>query len=307
MRLVRFEKWFIDVLTKEQDYIIVFHTITEFLGFRICFLEVNTGVFHINKKLNILNREDHTLKTREGNILIEPGMGNLRLSLNDIDLELALTPVHNSGFNLPGMNIPETGQRSLRWKPLYLKAMVSGKLRIEGETRMIIGNGYVDYLLSTLSPFKVPVRQLYWGRLHSKDVDLAYSYALGEDNQVIGCQMIIQSHAKRTRINKLTVQTGEWKQYNPPGILAPESYSLEASGDTLQVVLSVEHLKPAVISEFAETPEDMGRFRRALLKRISRDPRGIKFNAISRLEISQGGKTQILDEIHMIDEFVVFS
>ena len=307
MRLFRFEKWFVDILTKEQDYIIVFHTITEFLGFRVCFVEVNTGAFRINKKLRILNREGHTLKTREGNILIEPGIGDIRLSLNGIDLELALTPVHNSGFNQPGMNIPETGQSSLRWKPLYLKAMVSGKLRIEGETKMIIGNGYVDYLVSTLSPFKVPVRQLYWGRLHSKDVDLTYSYVLGEDNQVIGCQMIIQSLGKRTRIDKLTVQTGEWKQYNPPGILAPVSYRLEASEDTLQVVLTVEHSKPAVISEFTKTPERIGRFRRVLLKRISRDPRGIKFNAIAKLEFSQEGKIQILDEIHMIDEFVVFS
>ena len=82
MRLFRFEKWFIDILTQENDYIIISHTVTSVIGFRVCYIEVNLGTyasertqdgFQLNRKLKILRRENNTLWAGEGSIMIVPG------------------------------------------------------------------------------------------------------------------------------------------------------------------------------------------------------------------------------------------
>ena len=58
MRIFRFEKWFVDVLTPERDYIILFHTILEIFGIRACFVEANISQFgegrnfHLNQALS---------------------------------------------------------------------------------------------------------------------------------------------------------------------------------------------------------------------------------------------------------------
>ncbi|HEC41890.1 MAG TPA: hypothetical protein ENI20_03585 [Bacteroides sp.] len=316
MRIFRFEKWFVDVLTAEGDYVIIFHTLTEVFGKKLCFVEVNIGRFeesgdskgyHFNQKLKLLKREKHTVSTREGDILLEAGLGSMKLSLRDIDLDLVLSPVHHSGFDLPGMRIPETGHRALNWKPLFIKTMVSGKLRLKGDDQQVMGNGYVDYLISTLSPFKVPVRQLYWGRLHSKDCDLTYSYAMDKNGELVGSQMILQVGGNRIQLDKVEIQPADWKKFDPPGISCPQTYTLEAYDEACRVKMNVIHTKPAIISEFVKNTGELGFLRLALLKKISKNPRGIKFFSVASLDLTIDGRTEKLDNMLMIDEYVKFT
>lgn len=317
MKIFRFEKWFFDILTRGKDYIIIFHTITEFFGFRLCFIEVDIARFKgsgwqgdnfmTNTKLKILSRKGHSIATDRGDILIEPGGGGITLSLQGIEMELNFSPQYYSGFDLPGMSIRTSGRRSLRWNPLYLRAMVSGRISMEGESIEIDDSGYADYLISNLLPLNVPVQKLYWGRLHSKTIDLSYSYALNESQGKKWCLMIIHAWGKTKQVQKMEIRDGESEQYDPPGITCPASYTLEASCDTCHVLLSVEHISPAIVSAFAENPSSLGKWKKTLLKRMSRNPRGIKFFSIARMEITIEGKTEKLEDLFMIDEIVVFS
>jgi len=316
MRIFRFEKWFVDVLTPEREYIVLFHSILEVFGVRICFVEVNISQFgegpnyHINRKLKGLRRSGHTLSTHQGTIQYEIGSGKIMLLLPGMEIKLNLRPDYPPDFHGKGMKIESSGNGSLEWKPLYLKTAISGSVRIEVEEKLVMakdqisGKGYVDYLHSSLSPFRVPVRQLYWGRLHSMDVDLTYSYALDDNENLCGSQLIIQSGAETIRLEEFLVHTDQWEVINPPGISCPVSYSIEASSQRLQVSLKVVHLKPAIVSEFAKNPKELGRFRLALLRQLSRDPRGIKFYSTASLELVLDGQTRKLNEVLMIDEYV---
>ena len=316
MRIFRFEKWFVDVLTADRDYMIVFYTITEVFGFKICFVEVNigsfedtgsSGGFYLNQKLHLLKRENHTLSVREGDILLEAGLGKMKLSLREIDLELDFNPVHHSDFDNPGMGIPKTGRTSICWKPLFLKTLVSGKIKMHGDKRQILGNGYVDYLISARIPFNMPVRQLYWGRLHSQDCDLTYSLTIDKNNAVTGYQMILKFKGNHMQFDTLDIQPGEWEMYDPPGISFPTGYTLEAFDDRYRIKMKITHTKPAIVSEFVENTSELGWLRLALLKKISKNPRGIKFFSNASLEIIFDGQTTNLDDLILIDEYVKFT
>jgi len=324
MRIFRFEKWFADVLTPGQDYLIVFHTLLEVFGIKLCFVEVNISRFgeekayHLNQKLKLLKRSGHFIATTQGQINYEEDEGRIMLSLRGMDLELNISPVHPSDFSGRGMHIESRRRGSLEWKPLFLKTEVAGRICFSGEKELneelITGTGYVDYLHSDMSPFKVPVRQLYWGRLHSEDLDLTFSYALGfrkkEDgvhSDLCGALMIVRTGGETQWLDQISVQAEGWKEYNPPGISSPVSYRMKASSYKMKLVLEVLHLKQAVVSEFAENPKELGHLRLLLLRRFMGEPKGIKFYASCKLKMELEGVTRILDEVIMIDEYVRLS
>jgi hypothetical protein len=215
------------------------------------------------------------------------------------------------------MKIHNRGGGYLEWKPLHLKAMVTGRFRIIGENEQVMeeevltGIGYTDYLSSTMSPFRVPVRQLYWGRLHSQDLDLTFSYALGEEvpganDEVSGAQMMVQTGGVAIWFDKISVHPDKWEKFDPPGISCPVSYRVEATSQRIQLTLEVIHLKPAIVSEFMKNPKELGRFRMEILRKISRNPRGIKFYSFATLEYKFDGRIHRLDKVFMIDEYVCF-
>lgn len=318
MWIFRFEKWFADLLTPGRDYIIVFHTLLKVFGFQFCFVEVNISRFadgshfHLNRKLNVIKRSGHTIATRQGHILYETGMGEIKLSLRGMEIELSMSPVHASGFRGRELKIKNRGGGYLEWKPIYLKAMVAGKISIKGEGEQLMdeeiltGTGYVDYLNSSMSPFRIPVRQLYWGRLHSQDLDLTYSYVLGIHENVLGAQMMIQTGGETLWLDEITIRADRREDIEPPGISCPVCYVVEGSSQGLQLVLKVAHLKTAIISEFMENPKELGRHGLSVLRRISKEPKGIKFYSSASLEFTRDGQTQKLDEVLIIDEYVRF-
>lgn len=318
MRIFRFEKWYADLLTPERDYIIIFHTLLEVFGIRICFVEVNGSRFegeqavHINRRLKGIKRWEHTVFTRQGHLQYREERGEIKLLLGEMELVLNIKPVHPPDFSSRGLKIRNRGGGYLIWKPLYLKGRLEGRIHFTGDEEQVMneeeltGTGYVDYLYSTMSPFRVPIRQLYWGRLHSQDLDLTFSYALGIHEKIYGAMMMIQTGGEILWLDEFRIQADRWEKFEPPGISCPGSYVIEARSDRIQLVIKVIHLKHAIVSEFLENPKELGRLRMAVLRLISREPRGIKFYSSANLEFSLDGKIQKLEEIFMIDEYVSF-
>ncbi|MGW8316237.1 MAG: hypothetical protein ACWGNV_11595, partial [Bacteroidales bacterium] len=314
MRLYRFEKWYADLLTSQRDYIIIFHTLLEILGMKICFVEVNLSRFkreqdfHINRRLRRIKRSGHAVFTEKGHIRYDEERGEIRLFLKELELELNIEPVHPPDLHVEGMRIDSGGGGYLIWKPLYLKADIEGRMLFKGKgvegkgEKAFSGKGYVDYLFSCMSPLRVPVRRLYWGRLHSQDIDLTYSYALGIHEEICGAKMMICIRGERIWLNVSKFRAEQWQQWEPPGISCPGSYLMKAGTERIQLALFVTHLKPAVISEFLEGPEELGRISRTVVRWISTEPKGIKFYATANLECTLDGETRKLEEIFMKGE-----
>jgi hypothetical protein len=307
MKIFSFEKWFLDILTKDGQYIILYYTLARFLRFKTCYLDMQIGnSSHLHQKLQVKKRRDHCLWTRQGDLLLKEEGGSLKLSLKDGEFELKLKPHHPLESDLEGLRIPAKGFSHLCWKPLHLKANLSGKLHTADLNQELSGIGYSDYLFTNLSPFKMPVRQLYWGRLHHRDVDLTYAYALDKDQQVLGSWMLLYQQGQRTQLKNLRIHSVKWKLYDPPHLSCPLSFIMDVKGK-VRISLSIRHIAPAVTSEFLDNLLDMGRLMQAVLRRIAKNPRGIKFFSLASMEIHTESTTLKLKEIPMIDEYVSFT
>jgi len=317
MKLFRFEKWFFDILTENREYFIFFHTLTEFLGFRVCYIEMDMGRFKdtgkipefqlTNAKLSLRLKSGDSLVTDRGSISIDRDFSYFDLTLEDLKIELEIKPELLLVPEPGGMLIKRSRRQILNWRPLFLKYLVSGRIRQGVNEFTISDSGYADYVQSTINPVKVPVYNLYWGRLHSDRFDLTYSFAEGSGGTEKWTTMILQMDNESRQIDLLKLRPGEKQFHKEPGITCPASYRIEAADDSTRVSIEVRHIKPAIVSAFTDNPEKLGKLRRTILKKLAREPRGIKFFSSATCEITLKGKTKTVEDQLMIDEFVVFS
>jgi len=322
MRLFRFEKWFTDVMTPSREYLIVFHTLLELFGFRICFVEINLAryhrdqTFHLNRKIRLRKRQGHRVTTRRCDLLLEEKNGRIRITLPEVDMDLNISPAYRCDFNQPGMVIRRRRGGWLEWRPLILNARVTGYMTFNEKggtdknqalTERFEGIGYSDYLFSSMAPWNVPVVQLFWGRLHTGELDMTYSFALDKHGQEpVGASVMFCRKGEYFHLERASLNATGWEKASTLGISTPSNYTLTAASGNISIELEISHLKEAIVSEFWKNPREMGRLARGMLRHLSKEPRGIKYFSSARLKLDFRGQVLTMSEVLMIDEYVRF-
>ena len=160
--------------------------------------------------------------------------------------------------------------------------------------------------MSCYNPLKVPVRELFWGRLHDVQMDITYSYALGKGDRSLGALLILRMDDQVIEFHKLSIEVHSREESDALGISVPASYTPECRNDSIRLELKVKHYEPAIVSRFTDTQDSLGRYRRKLLKWISGDPKGIKFYSSADISLESGETINTIHEVLMISEYVKF-
>ena len=316
MKIVGFEKWFFDLVTPEEDYIIFFHTFTKLLAFRISFLEIHhvrnahqesvEKSFSRNSNLEIKSRHGHSVLTDRGEILVNSVECNIDLKLDDVRLQLKIDPVPAPGRTWPELTIRSSRRQFLRWRPLFLKGLFTGEIITDEKLRVEGCKGYADYLISQYWPPRVPVRTLYWGRLHHDRLDLTFTFAENEKKGRKWCTMIIHMDDEVICFNEISMEIASWDSSESLGIRFPRNYSMTAQSGDEQVKMKIEQDRPAIESIFLDSPKIPGFLSKKILKLLAKDPRGIKFFSRAWIRLQLRGQVITLKDEFMITEYVVF-
>ena len=315
INLYRFEKWYFDILTENKDYLIMFFSLFEFMGFRLGFFVLDKGSFEkkdsdfktFSTKLKILKRKGATFLTDKGVIDIGKDTSSIDLTFNDMSIKVDIASKSTLTHGISGLYIKQNKWQYLNWKPLFLKYHITGNIKIKNTDLLIKKRkGYADYLTSTIRPLKVPVKTLYWGRLHGEGFDLTYSYAEGNRKEAGWAAMIYHADNLSQQLNILYLEPVDFEFLEESGISCPTAYRMHGKNGSLEISLEVRHLKPAIFSSFSDIPSTPGKIGRSLTKKLLRDPRGGKFFSSVHIEITESGNKKIFDDLFMIDEYVKF-
>lgn len=315
MNLYRFEKWYFDILTENKDYIIMFFSLFELMGFRLGFFAFDKGSFEskdadfktFSTKLKILKRKGATFLTDKGVISIGKDASSIDLTFNEMSIKIDIASKSTLTHDIPGLYIKQNKWQYLNWKPLFLKYHVTGKIIINNKDLLVHERkGYADYLTSMIRPLKVPVKTLFWGRLHGEGFDLTYSYAEGKRKDASWGAMIYHADNQSQQLNILYLKPVDFKYLEETGISCPSAYHIQAGNSSLAISLEVRHIKPAIVSAFSDIPNTPGRVGKSLTKKLLRNPRGGKFFSSARIEIMESGNKKLVDQLFMIDEYVKF-
>jgi hypothetical protein len=280
--IYRLRKWYCDFLTSGLDYCFVYYADVSLFGATFPSLTVHIA--------------------RAGTI----SDGQCSVDVAGSGLSVHLRFVSAAGLQGLPVEIRNGDQKRIVWKPLHLKSRVSGSIVVGEETvEGIRCDGYVDYLESTFLPPVVPVRTLYWGRLHHPELDLVFMRAGSGPEGPAWSRMSIHSGKSLT----------EWEDIQIVNMLDPlepasravslGGYYIHASNGSRRAHLEVRHVAPVQVSSFIDHQEVKVAALRYILKKLTRDPRSTKWLSYADVVLEDPGSTLRITNVPMIDEFAL--
>jgi hypothetical protein len=85
-----------------------------------------------------------------------------------------------------------------------------------------------------------------------------------------------------------------------------EKYLIRGKSDELEIKIEVGNHEEMILNDFMDYINEYGTILTSVLRRISRDPLGIKFRASANISIRINDERFILENVALVDEFVKF-
>jgi hypothetical protein len=310
--MYRLRKWYFDFLTPGLDYCFVYFAEVQILTAKFHSLTVHLarpGRVPSTKSLAVKNfhEELHRETARSFRLScggIELGENSCAIDVSGpgCSVHLKYEPLRACGGE--PVVIRTGGRGKIVWKPLQMRSRVSGSVVIDGEAFEVSGfNGYVDYLESSYLPPAVPVRTLYWGRLHHDGLDLVYMLAGDGTGSAAWSRLSAHTGDSVIECQELAVTTGPAQ--GKPDSLSSRGYEAEAACGSGHVHLRVRHEAAIQESSFIDHQNLRSGIARYVLKKLTRDPRSTKWLSRADVVLEQGETRREYSDVPLVDEFAL--
>jgi hypothetical protein len=315
MKWFRYKKWFFDVLTSEETYIILFVSVIRVGWKHFSYLQLHTSgkatKNGFSKKisceisLKFVQETNHSVIFEKGKI--EFSENNVDIKFNTPELNCSVNYFSQYGFSGKPLILKAHQNSSLKWNPHQLKSIVNGKIQLEGQGDFALFSepGYCDFVESDILPFKIPVRNLFWGRGHQFQCSFSWSVIKNKAGKYHSKIFVfVGTELMEFEDVKLLVQ----KEKKASGIplIYPEKFSLKGNNQDAEVAIAICSHEEMIVSDFLAYSKKYGKYPEQVLRFISRNPMGIKFCATATLELVKYGKQYRFENLIIVDEFVSF-
>ena len=180
MSLFKLRKWYFDVITDGGDVLYAYIVVYRLWGKRRALLSahlVTADGRHINESVTLpapsLKNED---RIEIGSHRFQKGPAGIRLFLDLPGLRVDLVYAQAGDWHPNGKGVLlRQGRRTLGWEVPIFRAAVSGTLDAGGEKLDAGGTGYHDFVWTDIPPWRLPAKQLVWGRAHFPSASLVWN------------------------------------------------------------------------------------------------------------------------------------
>lgn len=192
MNYFHFRKWYFDLISYDANQTLyIYFIFSKTLGFSLSHVSIN---FH-NKDLEHLKFSQSYLKepvlsdenfSIEGNFFEQTGDHyKLAIQIKEIYLELDYHSLETKwSLNDSGSIIDKKGGK-LFWIVPQPKASVEGKIIYRNKEILLKGYGYEDVVEMTIPFWKLPIKELFWGRIHCEDYTVIFNRLLLKNDKLI--------------------------------------------------------------------------------------------------------------------------
>ncbi len=318
MKLFEYEKWFFDVYTSTNAYFIVFITKIDVAGTTKLYLQMHGSnklesgtyrkIFNRGTKLDLLEYDSDGIVTRQGKIGFSPDMINLSLTNKDFSIDLTYNLTYSELSQQSEMSIQGSKKASLSWKPIFPRARVNGSVELREHFIHHFDNetGYSDCVHSTFLPFRIPVDSLYWGRLHAPEINLTYSIVQGFRKTNQRGKVYVWHKGQCFEFDVDKVGCMEYSHCKDLKMYYPDRYSIATKNSEATLEITVYNHSEMIINDFMGDAGYMGRLALQILRKVTKNPRGIKFLATADVKMHIRGSVFEYSNLPIIDEYNVF-
>lgn len=316
MNFFHYKKWFFDVFTREGNYIILFVSVIKVGWKNYAWLQIHSAKNRNSKGYsNDITHEIslHFKKEYKRAIIFDVGWIEIKENAIEVQFHTTALSCHivyasDEKSERKSLLLKTSRRSALQWKPLMLQGTLSGNLQVkgQGEYQFSEESGYCDLVESTIFPLKVPVRELYWGRIQSAECCVSWSVIKGKGEH-INAKMFLLFNGNHFEFNEPELVIQHEKQGIKQPVVFPEDYILKGKNEHLTVEITLTSHDEILGNDFMDYAKEYGKTAEKLLRYFSRNPRGIKFRALATVEIFRPGQpTTQLKNLMVIDEYVRF-
>jgi len=317
MKLFEYEKWFFDVYTSTNAYFIVFITKIDVAGTTKLYFQMHGSneqesgtyrkIFNYGIKLDLLEYSSDGILARQGSIGFSPDKINLSLTNRDFSIDLTYNLSYSSFSQQSEMIIHGRRKAFMSWKPIFPRARVNGSIELrdfihhfENET------GYSDYVHSTFLPFAIPVESMYWGRFHAPKADLTYSIVQGSTGKKQWGKVYVRHGGQWFEFDVDKVECVEYSHCKELKMYYPDIYSIVAKNSEANLEITVYNHREMILNDFMGDATYMGQLALQILRKVTKNPRGVKFIATADVKMHSPGSVLEYFSLPIIDEYNIF-
>jgi len=309
MKIFRYQKWFFDVCTSTGEYFILFIScITVFGKDKIYLQAYGTGDLIFQAELELLEISGYSIVTRQGNITFNES----QIALSIVADKFAVSAIWTRSC-LPQYQLNpyflEKRSGVLKWKPVFIKAAVYGYVKVNDINKFTFmdDNGYIDKVESTFLPFIMPVKHLFWGRLHSNEIDITFTYIIESKTHQISSKTYVLFNGNAIEFDSANLVILDQKKYRDNSLTYPEKYKIEAVNSDYQLTMQVNDHNITVVSDFINDVKQYGVMATKFFAIISKNPKGIKSLAKAHIKLSGSSSDFTFNDLILVDEYVCFN
>jgi hypothetical protein len=316
MMVYKLEKWYFDLLTPDQDFIFFYFT-------RVKLFSYSDERFYLNiisPKFKPTFHASLNLKPNRNNSgpdqkLIQSEWGSIELNKSDCSIRLDLIPTAillNYKFIdfsrvTTSLYIRKDPRHMISWKPIATTATISGSISTPSlDLNLQNASGYIDYVTSTIFPFQVPVRELFWGRIHHPDHSISFTAAFAAGSHRDWSKLFMTLVNEHYEMDDLQITVDRWSYSDALGIKYPAVYQISGGTGGVRIDISVENDRVLIESPFIDQNDISNPIQFKLYQAISLNPRGIKFLSRIDLRIDIHGRQKEVKDLRAVTEYVRF-
>lgn len=190
MTLFDLKKWYFDVITDGGDVLYAYIIVYRLLGTRRALLSAHLAARdgrHIRDSVTLpAPSVTHWDRIEVTGHKLERTAAGLRLFLDlpKLRVDLLYAPAGDWRPNGKGVLLRK-GRGILGWEVPLFRATVSGTIRPQGEKLDAGGTGYHDLVRTDIPPWRLPAKELVWGRAHFPSASLVWNQLTTRDGGVL--------------------------------------------------------------------------------------------------------------------------
>lgn len=313
-----YKKWFFDILSENENYYIFFLSLIKTGKKYFAFFQIHSAVKNSDGKiypdiyyetgLSLIKLSEKEIDLKQGKIEFLRGLINMNIKLKDYSIDLSYRMPFQPEYEIKALQIKRTRRTRIEWRPLQVKGVVNGTVSMpdNNSLKFYNSNGYVDLTESNIFPLHIPVYKLLWGRLHHEEIDLTYSFIISSKKSASWSKLYLCHKGSIIEFDNLNLNISEEKKAIKLNFNYPQKYSFRTNKDHYSLTLEIECHEELICNDFMDYAETYGRTAALLLRIFTKDPKGIKFKASANLTLDIGEEPIRLNNIPIINEFVLF-
>jgi hypothetical protein len=292
-----FEKWYLDGQLPDGSFFFCYLAPMVLLGMRsveliVCLFSPegveHKQTFHLQGRDLELSEGRDGARFAGGELVLDREECRFSLEREEAAVDLRYRPTAPPWLPAGGGLLLRRGKQSIRWVVPVPRAHVRGRVRVGGH-EVAVGDGalgYSDFVQTNISPWRIPLRELLWGRALSEQTLVIWNRAgfkRGRETEHVSLGLVRSGAQQAQEFADVVPRFGEWSDHSPTGDRYPSAFGLTFGEQAGPVEAAVDQTRLLLGDFVADVQEFNSGFERWLYRTFTGNP--VEYKLLSRVRV----------------------